>query len=269
MGRAALRSVLLSLFAAEATACAPVAAPRTANTLPAGDFGGGVRMAGWAFGSGRLAGPGGEQRTYTGGADVPQEKGGFSYVLSGLPWEGELRYGLSRWAEVGASVGFQRLGGELRVAVVDEDIGHPLSVAVSSGGYYSAVGDGPLWRFGVDSSLRLGPVAPLLGLYLSRGATYHSANLDLPGDEDCPSEGWPGSQCGVKIAASSWETRLSAPLGLAITTGEYDTMAIVIGAVPHLVLGATEPSRDTDERPEIVHHDMGLHIVVGIETPGW
>jgi hypothetical protein len=260
---------LLALVAAIVVACAPIASPRTANTLPEGKLGGGFRMAGWAFGSGRLAGSEGEQRAYTGGADVPQETNGFSYVMSGLPWEADLRYGLARWAEVGASVGFQRLGGELRLAVLDEDVGHPLSVAASAGGYYSAVGDGPLWRLGVDSSVRFDRVAPLLGLYLSRGASYHSALLDVPGDEDCPKEGWPGSRCGIYLAATSWETRLSAPLGLAIDTGEYETMAVVLGAVPHLVIHASEPRSVTGERPEVVHHDMGLHIVAGVELPGW
>lgn len=137
---------------------------------------------------------------------------------------------------------------------------------LGGGFYYSAIGDGPWGRAGVDLSTRLGPVAPLLNVYVSHGATYHSARIDLPGDEDCPEEGYPGLECGVLYGASSMETRLSVAVGLAWALGEE--AALSFGAVPHVVLHATRPEPGGGG-PEVVHHDAGLHLVFGVQTPGW
>ncbi|MRG94094.1 hypothetical protein [Polyangium spumosum] len=262
----------LALLPLALLACSPAITPRTGDTTPAGKFGWSVHAVAWNFGWGHFERPSGaETPVTTGGADIYPEDSTFPWFLSsGLgAYEVGFRYGLKRWLEIGASLGFQRFGGEARFAVLDEDNGDPVSLVLGAGGYYTGVGHGPWGRAGLDLSKRLGRVAPLFNLYVSHGAAYHTAYLDLPGDDDCPLEG-PLPQCGLLLGAFSNETRLSAALGVAIGAGTEKIGAVTIGVVPHVVLGASSQVRALHlDRAEVPHHDAGLHIVVGGQGPGW
>ncbi|EYF03196.1 hypothetical protein [Chondromyces apiculatus] len=265
-------TALTGVFLGGVTACSPAMAPRTGDLAPEGRFALNAAVAAWSFGTGTVGAPEGRPpeerpRESTGGMELPGDGSTFDTVVAvaGM-WDFGVRYGLLSWVEVGASVGFQRLGGELRFGVLDEDRGDPLSVALSGGGYYSAVGRGPWGRAGVDMSLRLGSVAPLLDVYVSHGASTHSALVDLPGDEDCPEEA-PFMACG-ELRSTRWnETRLSAALGAGFSTGK--DVAITVGVVPHVILGHAAMEGERLSRSEDVIHEAGLHLVVGLQTPGW
>ncbi|MDC0740068.1 hypothetical protein [Polyangium mundeleinium] len=254
-------------------ACSPAIAPRTGDTTPAGQFGWSVHATLWNFGTGHFErGNAEDESVSTGGADIYPETETFPWFMSAgfSVYDVSLRYGVNRWFELGASLGFQRLGGEARFAVLDEDNGDPVSMALGAGGYYSAIGHGPWGRAGFDLSIRLGRVAPLFNLYVSHGATYNSAYLDLPGDDDCPEEA-PWQPCG-QLQGVLWnETRLSAALGVAFAVGKEEGKqgAFTFGLVPHLVLHSFGEERALGTWGEDLRHDAGLHIVIGGQGPGW
>lgn len=138
-----------------------------------------------------------------------------------------LRIGLPR-AELGVFYGFTRLGGELRLAALDEDRGSPLSLAPSAGVAWMPWEGGGWWgRVGFDVSRRLGDarVVPLAGLYLSHGPQRyrHRIGKAWGGPITNCQEGWPGTPCGTRnphstgrVAVMARATRLSAPLGVAL-----------------------------------------------------
>ncbi|MDC3952749.1 hypothetical protein [Polyangium jinanense] len=253
-------------------ACSPAIAPRTGDTTPAGKFGWSVHGTLWNFGWGHFEGGAGEDESVsTGGADIYPETETFPWFWSAgfSVYDVGLRYGVTRWFELGASLGFQRLGGEARFALLDEDNRDPVSLAFGAGGYYSAIGNGPWGRAGFDLSMRLGSVAPLFNLYVSHGAAYNTAYRDLPGDDDCPEEA-PWQPCGQLVGVFSNETRLTAALGVAFSLGkEGEQQVLSFGLVPHVVLHSYGQERALGGRAEDLRHDAGLHIVLGGQGPGW
>jgi hypothetical protein len=263
------RALLLALPLA---ACSPAIAPRTGDTAPAGKAGWSVHAVLWNFGWGHFEqGSGQETPASTGGADIyPEEDTIPTFMSAGFGnYEVGVRYGVNRWLELGASLGFQRVGGEVRFAVLDEDDRDTVSLALGAGGYYTAVGHGPWGRAGLDLSIRLRDLAPLFNLYVSHGAAYHTAYLDVPGDDDCPFEA-PWQPCGVLLGAFSKETRLTAALGVAIGAGREKEGAFTVGLAPHWVLWSSKPERVLNEgRGEVLQHDAGIHIILGGQGPGW
>ena len=266
------RALLLALPLA-AAACSPAIAPRTGDTAPPGEVAWSLHAALWNFGWGHFEPGSGEHiPASTGGSDTYPEKQTIPLFMSAGfgNYEVGVRYGVRRWLELGASLGFQRVGGEVRFAVLDEDADDTVSLALGAGGYYTAVGDGPWGRAGLDLSVRLGHLAaPLFNLYVSHGAAYHTAYLDVPGDDDCPFEA-PWQPCGLLLGAFSNETRLTASLGIAIPVGKEKEGAITFGLVPHFVLWSSKPELVLNEgRGEVLEHDAGLHIMFGAQGPGW
>jgi len=266
--RRRLLALLLAL-----TACSPAISPRTGDTTPAGKVGWNVHAALWNFGWGHFKRPSGSEKSVSmGGMEIYPEDSTLPWVMSAGfgNFEAGVRYGVTRWFEVGASLGFQRAGGEVRFAVLDEDNGDAVSLALGAGGAYTSVGHGPWARAGADLSIRLGSVAPLLNLYVSHGATYHSAYLDVPGDEDCPFEA-PWQPCGLLLGALSYQTRLTGALGVAISPERGEKAgAVILALVPHVVLWSSDPERVLHtSRREVPYQDAGLHIMVGGQGPGW
>lgn len=264
------RVLAASLLLSGAAACSPAVAPRTADLVAPGDIGGAARISAWSFGTATLESPGEKFRTTsTGGVEIPpDESETFNYIFGVIGfWELDLRYGLSEWAEIGGSIGFQRMGGEIRFALLDEDRRHPLSLAFSYGAYYSAIGAGPFMRAGFDVSKRWGRWAPMFNFYASRGAGYHSSTVDLPGDASCPEEQRAGLPCGVLIGARWYETRLTAGLGIAYARDER--FAFVLGVTPHAIVEHTRPVRTKEARPDTLFHEAGMQIVLGAQVPGW
>lgn len=253
------------------SACSPAIAPRTGDTTPAGKFGWSVHGALWNFGWGRFERSPRDESVSTGGMDIYPEDRTFPWIMSaGLGmYDFGFSYGVTRWFELGASLGFQRMGGEARFAVLDEDNGDPVSLALGAGGYYTAIGHGPWGRAGLDVSIRLGQVAPLFNLYVSHGATYNSAYYDVPGNDDCPFEA-PWQPCGELVGVFSYETRLSAALGVAFSVkkGDETPGVVTFGLVPHVVLHAYGQDRALGSRSDL-RHDAGLHVVIGGQGPGW
>jgi hypothetical protein len=237
--------------------------------VPSGELGGAARLSALSIGTATLESPREEFRTTpTGGVEIPPEGEGFNDVFSALGFfELELRYGLSTWAELGGSLGFQRMGTEIRVGVLDEDRGNGVSLAIAYGAYYSAIGRGPLWRAGVDVSKRFGRVAPMFNFYVSRGGSYHSSTVDLPDELECPREEAGAVPCGVVIGARWYETRLTAALGLAYARDKR--FAFVLGIVPHAIVEHTPPTPTKETRPEKLYHEAGMQIVLGAQVPGW
>jgi hypothetical protein len=267
--RALAASALVAALLAASAACSPAISPRTADLAKVGKLAGAARISPLSLGEAKLTTAGSPKPQYvsTSGGEIPPEGKGFAYIVGVMgSWELDLRYGVAQWAEIGVSYGFQRMGGEIRFGVVDEDRGQPFSLAASYGAYYSAIGNGPWARAGIDISKRFGRLAPMLNLYVSRGVNYHSSIVDLPGDQDCPKDSvYP---CGVLIGARWYETRLTASIGIAAELDE--NKAFVLGLVPHVILSHSPPEEEARfKATRTLEHETGLHIVFGAQLPGW
>jgi hypothetical protein len=194
-------------------------------------------------------------------------------------WEGSLRYGLFRPCEVGALLGFFRLGGELRCGLLDETRGAPFSLAAAAGGaflpFYGR--GGPWWRAGLDLSRQHQRLLWMLNPYVSRGPEGHQMLLeDYPADYldtgPDPTHSYNASPY-LQVVRSEW--RLAAAVGVGFLTGSADEetgLAVILGLVPYVTLDA--------DRAEVVDchncsalggvrfaEDFGLTLTVGVTGP--
>ncbi|NUP13086.1 MAG: hypothetical protein HOW73_44160 [Polyangiaceae bacterium] len=253
-------AALLSLVA-----CSPTIGPRTADTAPEGEFAfsGSATALHLGWGNVRAEHAPAPTREFTGGGDMYPDDQTFAWGFSASTlYEIELRYGLTRWAEMGAFAGFSRIGLEGRFALMDEDIGHPLSIAASYGAAYSAIGDGAWMRGGLDFSVRAtDDVAPFFDVYVSREATTHSAHQ---GDTPCPEEGYPGTVCGVFIAERQNEVRLTLALGLAFRVDRTVLRGSLAPYIPLHAVSLTCPECTGEARPI-----AGGHAIIGFDYPAW
>jgi hypothetical protein len=141
----------------------------------------------------------------------------------------------------------QRVGGEFRCGILDEDAQHPFSLAISAAPAF-LVGHGLWARSGLDLSLRLGNVAPLIGAYASYGPEsmgIQPTNQDRLVYDELRVTGTIGF---------AW-----APDGFAFSEDEGDDRqkeVIVIGASPYMSVWSPEKNRQIEDR--------GLLVVGGV-----
>ena len=83
------------------------------------------------------------------------------------------RLGLFAPCEGAIAASLLRPGLEMRCMLVKESGVTPVSIAMSTGVFYSTFGGGPWGRAGVDVSRWFGDWSPLFGAYLSAGPERH------------------------------------------------------------------------------------------------
>jgi hypothetical protein len=174
-----------------------------------------------------------------------------------------VRAGLGAGCEAGLMLGYVRVGAEVRCAVVDEDSGQPLSVAVAGAGGYSFRGDGGFARLGLDVSRRFGTSGPLLNLALSRGPEVHQVNLDVPSYD---------SHSGAVAEVVRDELRWTSLVGYGFHVpqpAQEHVGTVYLGVAPYFTLRAEEPRRLEchaclpEARLTSFDEDWGIVFVVG------
>ena len=254
-------TITTAILGALLSGCAPAATVRTADVLAPGGFGGGVVIvpAAWHHGVGTLDDNGLKQDVVGNGAQrAPRELStaelmAFAYGSS-MAWQ--LRLGVAPRVELGVSAGLGQLGGELRVAAMDEDRGHKVSLAPAlSVASVNWVGGGPALRLGADLSQRHRRGSstrefwtPALGTYLSFSPRRLSQNLGKAWGHpitDCK-EGWPGTPCATanphtraRVEVFREELVLSMPASISLQTlSAKGGSELTMGLVPQAVLWA-------------------------------
>lgn len=171
--------------------------------------------------------------------------------------QGFLNVGLGNNIEIGATLGVQELGGELRYGLtqqpVDGDDGISAAISVGAGWRPFMVDDFPHMQAGIDISKRYDTLAPHVNLYVTYGPQF---NVTSGPSFDCKSFSQPG--CGEyspskQYGAARRELRLQTAVGLTILTreavytrlangdyayveGDYDGNTFDIGIAPWFTL---------------------------------
>lgn len=259
------RGLLGCLLLVGASGCAPAFVLRTAETAEKGEFAGQFMFVPVHLGWGDAVVPNAPRgtptaRVFTGGADL-HPAGEANAIYGGVTglYEFDLRYGLSDRVEMGAFLGMQRVGGEIRAAPLSERADHPFSIATSFGVAYEALGDGPFMRAGVDVSKRWGRFAPFVNAYVSRAFTSHGAHV---GDDPCPPEGYPGTVCGVGVNELQDELRVSFGVGASVRA---EKVQAVFGVEPYLPIAIAPLQCDACG---LVRPLWGMYVMGGISFPG-
>jgi hypothetical protein len=149
--------------------------------------------------------------------------------------------------ELGGFYAMTRVGAEGRCAIVQPGRGQPLAMALSGAlgldyGFVTA----PVARLGLDTSLDLGPLIPIIGLYLSTSQQVRYIRDPAVVPIDGPT---PGSQSEIRP-----EQRLTIPLALAIpvarversgySSDQTQRFSLLFGASPWYSLHSGGCSRD-------------------------
>ena len=177
----------------------------------------------------------------------------------------DARFGIGG-CEIGGLYAMTRVLAEVRCGIIQERRGAPFSLATSGafgfdyGPHFGAVG-----RIGLDASVRLGPLRPLIDVYLSSSESIRWLEDHAP--EQPPIEGpFPASKSVIRH-----ELRITVPIGLAIQlhrgTGEYGdalSYSLVIGATPYRVIHIGS-CRDCDAIASWTA-DMGVGFTLGLEV---
>jgi hypothetical protein len=141
------------------------------------------------------------------------------------------------WCEIGPLVSAMRAGAELRCAVMDEDLGHPLSIALSGGVFdqWGKADQGHELRAGLDLSMRVGWATPLLNIYIASVPNRWEVRQHAPFEKRL--DGAPDSVSVIRD-----EVVLSIPLGLGFGgqgRSESDMRGrVIVGVVPGITLSA-------------------------------
>ena len=248
----ASRAIPLGAIATLAcAACQPAAFPRTAEVAPHGKITAEVHMQTGAWEP---------QRTVTADGRELRAEAAFFPMLSG-----GFRVGV-RGCEFGGAYAMTRVLGEVRCGILQERNGAPFSLATSGaiGIDYGPV-TRPVGRVGVDLSVRLGPVRPLVDVYLSTADQLRW--IEDPWDPP-PDGPVPGSKSVVRT-----EVRLTVPFGIAIEIVRPDpraadqgdrsqpTWSLVLGATPFTVLHASRCTGCLSWKG-----DGGIGFIVGLEA---
>ncbi len=148
------------------------------------------------------------------------------------------RLGLLPGLELGAVLGMQQLGLELRTGLQEGR----LAVSASFGGLYRPLDDptSVLVRAGLDLSFRAGSagrVSPLLNLMFSNGPEAHLLDGERLGE--CGTDDFVA--CSVVLTRR--ESRLSVAAGVAFAPGEEHDSRVVLAVVPYVTLWADREHR--------------------------
>lgn len=111
----------------------------------------------------------------------------FGFLYNNLTLE--LRHAFIDDLEVGAVLGFQKLGGAVRYGVLQQDRGDALSLAAEVAGGWRPWSKGPWGRAGVDVSHTAGQTHPFLNAYVTYGRELHAIARR---DYTCRGFGQPG-----------------------------------------------------------------------------
>jgi hypothetical protein len=152
------------------------------------------------------------------------------------------RMGLFAPCEGALDASLLRPGLEMRCMLVRESRVTPVSIAMSTGVFYSTFGGGPWGRAGVDVSRWLGDVAPLFGVYMSAGPERHGFKIDVPPVDTTNVYDEFGG--GPYVYAVRNELRLSVPLGVAIAADSARRGRFVVGVVPYVIPWASSFPRE-------------------------
>lgn len=245
-----MRAAGCLLVVAASAACQPAAFPRSGEVPPAGEISGEVALTPVAYEPQRV--------TLDDGRRLRSSAAIFPMVSAGLRGS----FGL---CEAGGFYAMTRVAAEGRCGVLQPRLGAPIALAVSGaagvdyGPYFA-----PFARFGLDASFDLGPIMPMVGLYLS--ASTQLRYVEDPGDP--PNEGpFPGSKSVVRS-----ERRLTLPIGLAIPVARSTTLsgaqrriALVLGATPWFLLGAGACLKDHCGAPSW-DGDRGVVFSIGVDV---
>jgi len=176
-----------------------------------------------------------------------------------------LQFGLLKGLELGTVLGLQHFGTEFRTGMTLKSF----SLAASAGVFYRPLADpSTVWlRAGIDMSVDLGSITPLVNAYLSNGPETHLLDEELFGDETCQEDDF--VNCSVTLTRR--ETRLTGAIGVGIRPAGRD-MKIIVGVVPHVTLWADDrhdvACNDCDEgtTPQITSltEDWGMTFTLGI-----
>lgn len=169
--------------------------------------------------------------------------------------------------EVGGIYAMTRLLAEIRCGLLQERRGDPFSLA-TSGGFgidYGYAGLRPVGRIGLDASIRLGRLRPLVNVYLS--TNYGLRYVEDHAPEKPPIEGpLPASEAIVRN-----EVRITIPFGLAIEIirpNPEDTnklaVSLVFGATPYHVIKVGPCVECNDVASWIANDGMGFTF--GVEA---
>lgn len=220
--------IVLSVLAL--AGCQPAAFPRTAEVAPRGHITSEVAIQAVAYEPQRVVNSLGRPL----GSNVA-----FFPIISGA-----VRVGFGG-CEGGGVYAMTRLLGEIRCGLLQERRGAPFSLALS-GAFGLDYGPylGPVARIGLDASVRLGPLRPLVNVYLSSSRELRYVEDHAP--EVPPIEGPMPAAATVQRN----EIRITVPLGLAIELyrpppgdSQKLTVSLVLGATPYHVL-KVGPCRD-------------------------
>lgn len=225
--------------------CQPAAFPRTGEVAARGQVTGEVALQAVAYEPQRARLPDGREITSK-VAFFPAIHGGVRVGLGGC--------------EVGGVYGMTRVLVESRCGIFQERWGAPLSVALSGAwGLDYGPTFGAFGRIGLDMSVRLGPLRPIVDVYFSQSheLRYVEDSADPPIEGPLP---------GSKSVARD-ELRITVPVGLAIELTRPSERQIgyslVLGAIPYRVLhvgACTEACKGISWTG-----DVGVGFTVGLE----
>ena len=186
-------------------------------------------------------------------------------------WEVSGRIGVVAGCELAVMVGFFRLGGEGRCALLDQRKGAPLSAAVGLAAAYQPFyhRGGPWWRGSLDLSKRLGKhYILMLNTYVSQGPEGRILVGGIPEEYwDLPPDPNVSHQASAAIYAVRDEWRISPALGVGITLkGKY---AAVVGVVPYFIvdtdrLSHVECNNCNEVEVDAFRERFGFSVVVGM-----
>jgi hypothetical protein len=181
--------------------------------------------------------------------------------------------GLADGLSIDLSLGLQQLGGDLRLALMDQDDHAPVSLALSAGAAYRPFIDAtiPWLSAGLDLSRRWTSVVAIANFYATYGPESHVAYLwgeqsDQSTDDD---EG-----AAPYFALTRDEVRLNLSLGLGPTTRSQDLESDFLFALVGYWTAMTE-SPDLMEcyrcdalEPFTYEADLGVSLVFSVGFHG-
>lgn len=177
------------------------------------------------------------------------------------------RLGLVPGLELGAILGMQQLGMELRTGLQEGR----LALSASFGGLYRPLDDptSVLLRAGIDLSYRAGAAgraSPLLNFMISNGPEAHLLDGERLGY--CGSDDFVA--CSVVLTRR--ETRLSVAAGIAFAPGEKHDSRVVLSVVPYVTLWADPEHRTSctsctdggDPQIDRFEENWGGYVTLGV-----
>jgi hypothetical protein len=251
--------------------------PRTGDVLGPGEVGGGASFTLFAFAPGEVGLADGDSASgNTAQRGKPHALAYLApHVMNTQAW---LNVGVVERLQLGVSAGMQQLGGELRVALADEDENEPVSAALGVAGMWRPFADlgGPWLGLTLDVSRRFGQTALFVNHGLSFGPEEHAVGLAPRQERQCGSFGEEG--CGEYSAPRQFrvtrrELRASFAVGAAFrvpdTGGTW-----VVSAVPYVTVWSAEEMAlecfgCSYLEPVAFEEGWGVHFVLGYHFSGW